>query len=43
MMDLSKIEIKNYIINDNIIEISKDTISLSKNLQELEKITQKTK
>ena len=39
MMDLSKISIKNYIVDTNVlIPISKKTISLSKNLQKLEEM-----
>ena len=41
MMDLSNIEIINYVVdNGNLIEISKDTISLSKDLVKLEKEVQ---
>lgn len=39
MMDLSNIEIENYVVVDNELnKISKETISLSKNLKELEEI-----
>ena len=39
MMDLSNIKIKNYVIVDNeLIEINSDIISLSKNLKELSKL-----
>lgn len=39
MMDLTNIEIENYVIVDNeLISISPRTISLSKNLKELENI-----
>ena len=41
IMDLSKIEIQNYIVDDDIVEISKEAISLSKNLKEIEKLVQK--
>lgn len=36
MMDLSDVEIENYVVvNDELIKIDKETISLSKNLKEL--------
>jgi len=36
MMNIDDINIKNYVVIDNeLIEISKETISLSKNLKEL--------
>lgn len=39
MMNLSNIEIENYVvINNELIKISPEIISLSKNLQELEKL-----
>ena len=39
MMDLSKVEINNYVIVDNeLIRISEETISISKNLKELSKL-----
>ena len=42
MMDLSNIEIENYVVVDNeLIKISKETISLSKNLKELEEINKR--
>jgi len=42
MMDLSNIEIENYVVVDNELnKISKETISLSKNLKELEEINKK--
>lgn len=42
MMDLSNIEIENYVVVDNELnKISKETISLSKNLKELEEINKR--
>ena len=42
MMDLSNIEIENYVVVDNELnKISKETISLSKNLKELEDINKR--
>ena len=42
MMDLSNIEIENYVVVDNELnKISKETISLSKNLKELEEINER--
>ena len=39
MMDLSKVEINNYVIVDNeLIRISEEIISISKNLKELSKL-----
>ena len=42
MMNLSNIEIQNYVIvNNELIEIDKETISLSKNLKELSELKEK--
>ena len=42
MMDLSNIEIENYVVVDNeLIKIKKEIISMSKNLKELAKLKNK--
>jgi len=44
MMDLSNIEIENYVVvNNELIQIDKETISLSKNLKDLLELKEKKK